>query len=150
MERKIVWAEAQIWGRRGEICASGAPNDFPRSSETPNTTTNYSEEPFLIQLYKLINRMNRIYQRIMQNKPNSLNVQICINIYDTKVYKNETAFRPKKNKPNQTQFQMQSSLAQKMLFATLESRVVMAHLCCYWRTKPKVSDELFRKVVQKC
>ncbi len=42
---KIVWAEAQIWGRRGEICASGAPNDFSRSSETPNTPTHYSEEP---------------------------------------------------------------------------------------------------------
>jgi hypothetical protein len=36
----------------------------------------------------------------MQNKPNSLNVQIYINIYDKKVYKNETAFRRGKNKPN--------------------------------------------------
>ncbi len=36
-------------GRRGEICASGAPNDFSRSSETPNTTTHYSEEPFFLQ-----------------------------------------------------------------------------------------------------
>jgi len=45
LERKIVWAEAQIWGRRGEICAFGAPNDFSRSSETPNTPTHYSEEP---------------------------------------------------------------------------------------------------------
>jgi len=46
LERKIVGAEAQIWGRRGEICASGAPNDFSRSSETPNTTTHYSEKSF--------------------------------------------------------------------------------------------------------
>jgi len=45
LERKIVCPEAQIWGRRGEICASGAPNDFSRSSETPNTPTHYSEEP---------------------------------------------------------------------------------------------------------
>ncbi|MFH1884563.1 MAG: hypothetical protein ABIL62_17850, partial [Planctomycetota bacterium] len=43
--RKIVWAEAQIWGTWGEICASGAPNDFSRSSETPIAPTHYSEEP---------------------------------------------------------------------------------------------------------
>jgi len=30
--RKIVWAEAQIWAAWGEICASGAPNDFSRWS----------------------------------------------------------------------------------------------------------------------
>jgi len=36
----------------------------------------------------------------MQNKPNSLNVQIYINVYDTKIYKNKTAFRREKNKPN--------------------------------------------------
>jgi hypothetical protein len=35
------------FGRRGEICASGAPNDFSRSSETPNTPTHYSQEPTL-------------------------------------------------------------------------------------------------------
>ena len=45
MERKIVWAEAQIWAGWGEICASGAPNDFSRPSETPNAPTHYSEEP---------------------------------------------------------------------------------------------------------
>ena len=44
-ERKIVWAEAQIWGRRGEICASGAPNDISRLSETQNTPIHYPEEP---------------------------------------------------------------------------------------------------------
>ncbi len=31
VERKIVWADAQIWGVGGEICASGAPGDFSRS-----------------------------------------------------------------------------------------------------------------------
>ncbi len=36
----------------------------------------------------------------MQNKPNSLNVQIYINVYYTKKYKNQTAFRRVKNKPN--------------------------------------------------
>lgn len=30
----------------GEICASGAPNDFSRSSETPNAPTHFPDEPF--------------------------------------------------------------------------------------------------------
>jgi len=46
LERKIVWAEAQIWVAWGEICASGAPNDFSRSSETPNAPTHFPDEPF--------------------------------------------------------------------------------------------------------
>jgi len=36
----------------------------------------------------------------MQNKPNLLNVQIYINIYETKIYKNKTASGSGKNKPN--------------------------------------------------
>jgi len=36
----------------------------------------------------------------MQNKPNSLNVQIYINIYDTKDYKNFIPLAGYKNKPN--------------------------------------------------
>jgi len=40
----------------------------------------------------------------IQNKPNSLNVQIYINVYAPKIYKNKTASGPGKNKPNQTQF----------------------------------------------
>ena len=36
----------------------------------------------------------------MQNKPNSLNVQIYINIYDTKDYKNFIPLAEQKNKPN--------------------------------------------------
>ena len=46
-----VWSE-KSFGQRlkfgaggGEICASGGPNDFFRSSETPNTPTHYSKEP---------------------------------------------------------------------------------------------------------
>jgi len=42
----------------------------------------------------------RNYQRNMQNKPNSLNVQIYINIYDTKDYKNFIPLAGYKNKPN--------------------------------------------------
>ena len=53
-ERKIVWAEAQIWGRRGEICASGAPNDISRLSETQNTPIHYPEEPKLSDLPPLL------------------------------------------------------------------------------------------------
>ena len=45
MERKTVWAEAQIRAAWGGICASGAPNDFSRSPETPNAPTHYSDEP---------------------------------------------------------------------------------------------------------
>ena len=36
----------------------------------------------------------------MQNKPNFQNAQMNVSIYYTKVYKNETAFRRGKNKPN--------------------------------------------------
>jgi len=36
----------------------------------------------------------------MQNKPNSPNVQIYINIYDTKDYKNFIPLAGQKNKPN--------------------------------------------------
>jgi len=36
----------------------------------------------------------------MQNKPNFQDAQMNVNIYYTKVYKNETAFRRRKNKPN--------------------------------------------------
>ena len=36
----------------------------------------------------------------MQNKPNSLNVQIYINIYETKIYKNFIPLAGQKNKPN--------------------------------------------------
>ncbi len=35
VERKIVWADAQIWGMGGEICASGAPGVFSRSYDMP-------------------------------------------------------------------------------------------------------------------
>jgi hypothetical protein len=36
-------------GSRGEICASGAPNDFSRPFQTPNPPTHYSEEAFFFQ-----------------------------------------------------------------------------------------------------
>jgi hypothetical protein len=36
----------------------------------------------------------------MQNKPNFLDAQMNVNIYYTKVYKNETAYRRGQNKPN--------------------------------------------------
>jgi len=36
----------------------------------------------------------------MQNKPNFQKAKMNVNIYYTKVYKNETAFRRGKNKPN--------------------------------------------------
>jgi len=36
----------------------------------------------------------------MQNKPNFQDAQMNVNIYYTKAYNNETAFRRRKNKPN--------------------------------------------------
>ncbi len=49
----------------------------------------------------------------MQNKPNFQKAKMNINIYYTKVYNNETAFRRRKNKPNQTQFQMPTNPSSK-------------------------------------
>jgi hypothetical protein len=34
-------------GGWGEICASGAPNDFSRPSETPNAPTHFPDVPQL-------------------------------------------------------------------------------------------------------
>jgi hypothetical protein len=42
----------------------------------------------------------RNYQRNMQNKPNFQDTRMNVNLYNTTVYKNETAFRRVKNKPN--------------------------------------------------
>jgi hypothetical protein len=47
----VVWREKSLGFRLnfgllwGEICASGAPNDFSRSSETPNAPTHFPDEP---------------------------------------------------------------------------------------------------------
>jgi hypothetical protein len=45
----------------------------------------------------------------MQNKPNSLNVQIYINIYYTKDYTNFIPLAGQKNKPNSNPIQTQSN-----------------------------------------
>ncbi len=41
----------------------------------------------------------------MQNKANFKRAKMNANAFSQKDYENETAFRPQKNKPNQTQFQ---------------------------------------------
>ena len=51
---KIVWAVAKFLGGGGEICASGAPNDISRLSETQNTPIHYPEEPKLSDLPPLL------------------------------------------------------------------------------------------------
>ncbi len=43
---------------------------------------------------------------IMQNKANFKRAKMNANAFSQKDYENETAFRPQKNKPNQTQFQI--------------------------------------------
>jgi len=52
----------------------------------------------------------------MQNKPNSLNVQIYINIYDTKDYKNFIPLAGYKNKPNSNPICQRVKLMQKSVF----------------------------------
>jgi len=47
----------------------------------------------------------------MQNKPNFLLPKMNANFLLTKDYKNETAFAPKQNKPNQTQSKNQTNAA---------------------------------------
>jgi hypothetical protein len=51
--------------QRGEICASGAPNDFSRSSETPNTPTHFSEEPYLaVSFLQQECKIKTIFERV--------------------------------------------------------------------------------------
>ena len=85
-----------------------------------------------------------------QNKANFRNGQNECNLKYNKGLWQFWALRPQKNKPKQSQFQMQSSLAQTMRFDTLERRVVMAHLCRYWQTKWNYQINSLRKVVEKC
>jgi hypothetical protein len=49
----------------------------------------------------------------MQNKPNLLNAQMNVSSALTKDYENETAFRLRENKPNQTQFQKGGQVSQE-------------------------------------
>jgi len=71
---------------------------------TPEFTPDFILLAFLSGEIQSTKEYVRNYQRIMQNKPNSLNVQIYLNIYDTKDYKNYIPLAGYKNKPNQTQF----------------------------------------------
>jgi len=50
----------------------------------------------------------------MQNKPNFKDVQMNVNIYYTKVYKNETAFRRGENKPNSNPIKANPELAEAL------------------------------------
>ena len=55
----------------------------------------------------------------MQNKPNSPNVQIYINIYDTKDYKNFIPLAGQKNKPNSNPIKPNFQKAQMNVNLTL-------------------------------
>ena len=57
----------------GEICASGAPNDFSRSSETPFATTHFPQEPFFI-LFHLLSYYKQ------NNKKHKKNPFICAHL----------------------------------------------------------------------
>ena len=65
----------------------------------------------------------------MQNKPNLLDAQMNVNIYYTKVYKNETTFRPQKNKPKQTQFHLPPSGKTEVRCRTSEFRYLSSAFC---------------------
>jgi len=55
----------------------------------------------------------------MQNKPNLLSAQMNVNIYYTKAYNNETAFRRRKNKPNSNPIKPNLRKAQMIVNLTL-------------------------------
>ncbi len=76
------------------------------------------------------------------------------NVYVIEDYENETAFRPKKTNPNKPNFKLRAylnaPLHKQCYLLYLKGSFVMEHLGRYWQTKPKVSDKLLRKVVEKC
>ena len=55
----------------------------------------------------------------MQNKPNFQKAKMNVNIYYTKVYNNETAFRRGKNKPNSNPIKANFQKAQMNVNLTL-------------------------------
>jgi hypothetical protein len=61
----------------------------------------------------------RNYQMIMQNKANFRKAKMNINIYYTKSYNNETAFRRRKNKPNSNPIKPNSQKAKMNVNLTL-------------------------------
>ncbi len=79
-----------------------------------------------------------------------------VNLYVIEDYENETAFRPQKNKPKTNPIsptpkgvkQKSDAACQRSDICLLSS--VYGHLGRHWQTKPKLSDELLRKVVEKC
>ncbi|MFB0553910.1 MAG: hypothetical protein ACETWQ_11425 [Phycisphaerae bacterium] len=91
---------------------------------------------------------------VQKNKPNSKPIsskaKMNVSIFSQMAYENKHNWTLGENKPNQTQFQMQSSLAQTMRYATLERRVVMEHVSRHWQTKWNYQINSLRKVVQKC
>jgi len=60
----------------------------------------------------------------MQNKPNSLNVQIYITIYETKDYKNLIPLAGQKNKPNSNPIAERVKLTQSMLLQKITKKNV--------------------------
>ncbi len=73
-----------------------------------------------------------------------------VNAFLQKDYENETAFRPKKTNPIKANFKRKAPLHKQCYLLYLKGSFAMGHLGRYWQTKPNVSDELLRKVVEKC
>jgi len=92
---------------------------------------------------------------VQKNKPNSNPIsskaKMNANAFLQKDYENETAFRPQKNKTNlKTEVRCRMSEVRYLFSAFCFLSSVHGHLSRYWQTKPKVSDKLLRKVVEKC
>ena len=77
-----------------------------------------------------------------------------VSIYLQTAYENKSNWTLSENKPNSNpikpNFKCKAPLHKQCDLLYLKGSFVMGHLGRYWQTKPKVSYELLRKVVEKC
>jgi hypothetical protein len=123
------------------ICPLHLSRALYKSALFMQNKPNFAKAQMNINVYSTMDYENISDWTLGKNKPNSNPIKpnsnpisempkMNVNTYPTRAYSNKTAFRRIQNKPNQTQ----SSLAQTIQFATLERRVVMAHLGRHWQT----------------
>jgi hypothetical protein len=79
----------------------------------------------------------------MQNKPNFLDALMNVSTIITKDYDNKIAYRPRKNRPNQTQFESQGR--------TEKWNVFHGSSDLYYRTMRKSPDQIYDELlVPRC
>ncbi len=66
------------------------------------------------------------------------------------VPKKQTQSKPVLSVVEWANFKRKDSLHKQCYLLYLKGSFVMGHLGRHWQTKPKVLDELLRKVVEKC